>query len=229
MFSLIGPESLALLQTLGIAVTTDAQAGAHFVVDWAGQSLRVAVGSGLAIAGYTLIVPLESAAALWQAIAQAGAAPLGDRAWEQLRIEQGRPMPDRELTEDYNPLEAGLWQAVSFNKGCYIGQETIARLDTYKGVKQQLWGIRLSATAVPGTVITLDNEKIGLLTSLTATAAGTIGLAYIRTKAVREGLRVQVGHSEGELVNVPFLEHRQLVAHLDQSLKPHLNGGFLYR
>lgn len=60
----------------------------------------------------------------------AEAVPLGDRVWEQLRIQQGRPAPDQELTEDYNPLEAGLWQTISFEKGCYIGQETIARLNT---------------------------------------------------------------------------------------------------
>jgi len=209
MFSLIGPQSSMVLQTLGLPMATDAPAGSHALLEWAGQSVRVAVGSGLAIAGYTLIVPLDSAADLWHAIAQTGAVALGDRAWDQLRIEQGRPMPDRELTEDYNPLEAGLWQAVSFNKGCYIGQETIARLDTYKGVKQQLWGIHLNAAAVPGTVITLENEKIGLLTSLAQTPSGTIGLAYIRSKAVKEGLKVQVGDREGELVSVPFLEHRQ--------------------
>ncbi len=131
---------------------------------------------------------------------------MGDFAWEQLRIEQGRPVPDRELTEDYNAVEACLWQAISINKGCYIGQETIARLDTYKGVKQQIWGIRLTSVVEPGTVITLAEEKVGILTSLTETEQGPFGLGYIRTKAGGAGLKVQVGEGEGELVEVPFLQ-----------------------
>ena len=115
----------------------------------------VAVGSGLAIPGYTLILPIAEKQLLWDKILEWGAVELSDRSWEMLRILQGRPTPDRELTDDYNPLEVGLWQTVSFNKGCYIGQETIARLNTYKGVKQYLWGIRLSAAAEPETLITI--------------------------------------------------------------------------
>ncbi|MBD0362306.1 MAG: folate-binding protein, partial [Coleofasciculus sp. C3-bin4] len=147
------------------------------------------------------------AAKLWKTLTAAGAIPMGDRVWEQLRIEQGRPTPDHELTDDYNPLEAGLWQTISFDKGCYIGQETIARLNTYKGVKQQLWGVRLSAPAEPGSVITVEGDKVGKLTSFTETDQGPFGLAYIRTKAGGVGLKVQVAEVEGEIVDVPFLTH----------------------
>lgn len=177
---------------------------------WTGGTeggVRVAVGSGLAIPGYTLIAPAESAAMLWSKLVEVGAVPMGSSVWEQLRIEQGRPVPDRELTEDYNPLEAGLWQTISFSKGCYIGQETIARLNTYKGVKQQLWGIRLKAPAEPGSIITVGDEKVGKLTSYTETDEGSFGLCYIRTKAGGEGLKVLVGDTEGEVVGVPFVTH----------------------
>ncbi len=175
MFSLIGPESNALMEKLGLTVKIDQPYASHQVVKLAGQNVRVAVGSGLALPGFTLIVEREGAAAVWQALTQAGVVPLGDRAWDRLRVEQGRPMPDHELTEDYNAVEACLWQAISINKGCYIGQETIARLDTYKGVKQQIWGIRLNAAAEPETVITVGDDKVGLLTSLTETEQGFLG------------------------------------------------------
>ena len=66
---------------------------------------------------------------------------LGSSEWEVLRISDGVPAPDRELTTDHNPLEAALWHTISFDKGCYVGQETIARLKTYDGVKQELWGL----------------------------------------------------------------------------------------
>ena len=207
-FSLIGAGSEDLLNQLGAAIPATSQPYAtHQLLQLADCQVRVAVGSGLAAPGYTMIVPLEQAATLWSRIVQTGAVPLGDRVWEQLRIQQGRPAPDHELTEDYNPLEAGLWQTISFEKGCYIGQETIARLNTYKGVKQQLWGIRLKAAAQPGSVITVGDEKVGKLTSYTETAQGAFGLGYVRTKAGGEQLKVQIGDTEGEIVNVPFVTH----------------------
>ncbi len=206
-FSLIGPESDALLEKLSDEMSLEQAYASHQELTVDGLKVRVAVGNGLALPGYTLIVPASNAAKLWQALTAAGAIPMGDRAWEQLRIEQGRPTPDRELTEDYNPLEAGLWQTISFEKGCYIGQETIARLNTYKGVKQQLWGVRLQAPVEPGTVVMVGEEKVGKLTSFTETDQGPFGLAYIRTKAGGVGLKVQVGDVAGEIVNAPFLTH----------------------
>jgi tRNA-modifying protein YgfZ len=98
-----------------------------------------------------------------------------------------------------------LWQTISFEKGCYIGQETIARLNTYKGVKTQLWGIHLAAPVEPGTVVMLGDDKIGTITSVVATESEVLGLAYIRTKAGGAGLKVQVGNTTGEVVDVPFL------------------------
>lgn len=209
-FSLVGPGSDALLDQLGAGAIIGQPYASHQLLQLGDIEVRVAVGSGLAMPGYTLIVPVTNAATLWSNIVQAGAVPVSDRAWEQLRIEQGRPVPDQELTEDYNPLEAGLWQTISFDKGCYIGQETIARLNTYKGVKQQLWGIRLSAPVEPGSVITVGDEKVGKLTSYTDTDHGSFGLGYVRTKAGGIGLKVQVGEAEGEIVDVPCLTHDYL-------------------
>jgi hypothetical protein len=197
------------LKKLGVEIPIGEAYASHQQLTLDELPVRVAVGSGLALPGYTLIVPADDAAKLWQTLTAAGAIPTGDRIWEQLRIEQGRPMPERELTEDYNPLEAGLWQTISFSKGCYIGQETIARLNTYKGVKQQLWGVRLGAPVQPGSVVTLEGEKVGKLTSFTETERGLFGLAYIRTKAGGVGLKVQVAEVEGEIVDVPFLTHEE--------------------
>ncbi|MDX2228861.1 MAG: folate-binding protein [Leptolyngbyaceae cyanobacterium bins.349] len=205
MFSLVGPECRSLLQQFGVETDNTADAS-HRTVELAGQVVRLAVGSGLATAGYTLIMDAANAASVWEALLAKGAIPMGDRIWEHCRIQQGRPMPDQELTEDYNAVEACLWQAISINKGCYIGQETIARLDTYKGVKQQIWGIHLAdAIAEPGTPLTVNAEKVGVLTSVTQTADGYFGLGYVRTKAGGAGLTVQVDGQPGYLVEVPFL------------------------
>jgi tRNA-modifying protein YgfZ len=202
-FTLIGENSAAFLPKFGISA--DFPNATHQVVSLDGIDVRIATGSGLATAGYTFIVDANHAAILWKKLVDAGAVPLGETAWEQLRVQEGRPVPNAELTEDYNPLEAGLWQTISFEKGCYIGQETIARLNTYKGVKIQLWGIRLAAPAEPGTAITIDDDKIGTLTSVVATESGVLGLAYIRTKSGGAGLKVKVGETTGKIVDVPFL------------------------
>ncbi|MFB2838591.1 YgfZ/GcvT domain-containing protein [Floridanema evergladense] len=204
-FSLIGPESEQIVKKLGAEEIINQAYGNHQLFKLEDIEFRVAVGSGLAIPGYTLIVAAEYAAKLWKKLVELGAVPLGEQGWEQLRITQGRPIPDQELTDDYNPLEAGLWQTISFTKGCYIGQETIARLNTYKGVKQQLWGIRLAAPVEVGSAINLEDEKVGKLTSFTETEKGYFGLGYVRTKAGGEGLKVRVGEVEGEVVEVPFL------------------------
>ena len=208
VFSLLGEEANTLLSKL-VSQDVPEKSGEHQVINIADVPVRVAVGSGLVTPGYTFILDNAEAATVWSKLTESGAIPFGDRLWENLRVQQGRPAPDFELTEDYNPLEAGLWQTISFNKGCYIGQETIARLNTYNGVKQKLWGIKLDRFVTSLTPITLDGNKVGLLTSCTNTASGCFGLGYVRTKAGGEGLRVRVAEATGELVSVPFLNHGQ--------------------
>jgi tRNA-modifying protein YgfZ len=207
-FSLIGPGSDAVLEKLGIGELIGQPYGNHQVYTIApAEGVRIAVGSGLAAPGYTFTFPYTDKETVWNKLLEAGAVEMSDRAWDALRILQGRPAPDAELTDDYNPLEAGLWQTISFTKGCYIGQETIARLNTYKGVKQHLLGISLSAPAEVGSAIAVGDEKVGKLTSFTETADGYFGLGYIRTKAGGVGLKVTVGETEGEVIEIPFVSH----------------------
>ncbi|MCU0569097.1 MAG: folate-binding protein [Oculatellaceae cyanobacterium Prado106] len=206
-FSVLGGGSDRLLEQLGLGAIAGQTPASHQVLDLQGISVRVAVGSGLTTPGYTLMVADADAAQVWQRLTEVSAIPMGSETWERLRIEQGRPVPGQELTEEINPLEAGLWQTISLSKGCYIGQETIARLHTYRGVKQQLWGIRLQDKAEPNSPIQSGEEKIGTLTSVIAIDQGFLGLGYIRTKAVAAGLKVQVNGVAGELVPVPFVSH----------------------
>jgi tRNA-modifying protein YgfZ len=207
-FSLIGPHSATLLQQLGV---TELPQGldTHCTAEMLRLSVRIGAGSGLSPEGYTLIAERADGLALWETLTTANAIPLGEQGWEQLRILQGRPMPGTELTEDYNPLEAGLWHTVSFNKGCYIGQETIARLNTYNGVKQQLWGLKLTQPEPPGTSLLIEEQKVGVLTSLVETAEGIFGLCYLKTKAGGAGLSVTIGRSEAVVTDVPFLTRTQ--------------------
>lgn len=208
--SLIGTECDRLLEAAGIPPLTDAPQGTHQQVTLGEISLRIAVGSGLATPGYTLLFDAEYRSMLTEKLIAQGTKSINDRQWETLRIQQGRPVPDRELTEDYNPLEAGLWNTISFEKGCYIGQETIARLNTYQGVKQQLWGLQLSQPVDPGTPIQVGEEKAGKITSCIPTPEGAIALAYIRTKIGGKGLTVQVADQSATLLDLPFLSRGYL-------------------
>ncbi len=199
-FSLIGPTSLAALQSIGIP----APESGYINTEIANTPVQIVAGSGLGIPGYRLVMAVENAAIVWKALSEI-AVVLGDRTYQRLRIEQGRPMPGFELTDDYNPLDAGLWNTISFNKGCYIGQETIARLDTYNGVKLNLWRMKLSCPVALGSVVYSDDTKIGTITSIHEFEDGTaIAIGYIRVKSGGAGLVVMVESQTTTLEDLAF-------------------------
>ncbi|PHT41482.1 hypothetical protein CQW23_20336 [Capsicum baccatum] len=137
--------------------------------------------------GYSLLMSPAAAESVWKALL-------------------GRPAPDKELTDEYNVLEANLWNAVSLNKGCYKGQETISRLVTYDGIKQRLWGIRISSPVEPGSTISVNGKKVGKVSSTGKRASQPLGLGYIKRKAASEGECVIIGDDvEGTVVELPFL------------------------
>jgi tRNA-modifying protein YgfZ len=206
-FTLMGAESDRVLTQLGCPNLTELPHNSHQVYSIDGMEIRIAIGTELGLPGYRLIGNRDMGKLLHQKFIDSGAAIVDEDAWECLRIAQGRPKPDAELTEDYNPLEAGLWQTISFAKGCYIGQETIARLNTYKGVKQCLWGVKLTARVGVGTTLTIDGEKAGVLTSCTEIGGEIWGLSYIRSKAGGVGSKIFAGEIAGEIIAIPFVTH----------------------
>ena len=114
---------------------------------------------------------------------------LSAEAAEQLRLRQGFPAVPGELNDSSNPFELGLAPWVSLNKGCYVGQETLAKLATYDGVKQQLrhWrcGDGDGGSVAPGTTLfTASGERAGVITSALAGADGLEGLALVRRSAL---------------------------------------------
>jgi tRNA-modifying protein YgfZ len=207
LITLIGPSSHDLIQRLFALNLKGQLERTHQLVREQEITFRIAVGSDLALPGYNLIIPQGNLTTIQSLFQNYNIPKLDSSSWEQLRIIQGRPAPDKELTEDYNPLEAGLWQTISFDKGCYIGQETIARLNTYNGVKQKLWGVKLDRPISLKTPVTIEDKKVGVLTSYTKTDTGSFGLAYVRTKAGGAGSIVTIGDATGELVTVPFLNY----------------------
>lgn len=143
-----------------------------------------------------------------------GAAALDHLTWENLRVEWGLPAQGLELTDDHNPWEAGLDRAIHLNKGCYLGQEVVARLDTYRKVKQRLVRLLLDAAALPGDLLWHDGQAVGHLTSVAESSSlgRPVALAYLRTALCQPGFRVKAttvgGEVGAEVRPLPLLPHR---------------------
>ena len=117
--------------------------------------------------------------------------------YESLRIAAGYPAFPNEIGEDYIPLEAGLLSAISFSKGCYIGQEIIARMESRGQLAKKL--VRLSVTnggdgVQPGDRLLAQSADVGGLTSIAPSAAPGVALAlgYVRTAHATEGAQLNV-------------------------------------
>ncbi len=157
--------------------------------------------------GIDLLVDPERAAALEAAVRERGAEPVGEGAAEIVRVEAGRPRFGAEMSTATMPAEAGIDErAVSFTKGCYIGQETVARLH-YKGrPNRHLRGLRLSAAgAGHGDPVLLGERELGSVgTAVLSPANGPIALAILRREA-EPGSSVTVGGElSAEVVELPF-------------------------
>jgi len=136
----------------------------------------------------------------------AGAAEVTEAAAELVRVESGRPRYGVDVDDNTIPQEAGLNErAVSFTKGCYVGQETVARL-FYRGKpNRHLRGLKLSAPVEPGTPLRLGEKEVGRVTSVAVSPAhGPIGLALVRRQA-EPGATISVGEdATAEVVELPF-------------------------
>ena len=137
----------------------------------------------------------------------AGAEPVDEAAAEIVRVERGRPRYGIELDETVIPQEAGLNErAVSFTKGCYVGQETVARL-FYRGKpNRHLRGLRLTAPAATGDVLRRGEKEVGRVGTVVASPTyGPIALAIVRREAEPgDTLKVGAGDTAAEVAELPF-------------------------
>jgi tRNA-modifying protein YgfZ len=158
-------------------------------------------------AGVDVFCAAGDAAAVRAALEAAGAVPVGEDAAEVVRVEHGRPRYGVDIDEGVIPQEAGLNErAVSFTKGCYVGQETVARL-FYRGKpNRHLRGLRLSGPAARGDALRLGEKEVGRLGSVVVSPVhGPIALALVRREAEPgDTLAVGDGGTAAEVVELPF-------------------------
>jgi len=153
----------------------------------------------------------EDAPAYWTNLLEQGAVPVGREAWNIRRIELGIPRFGFELSDSANPLEAGLYNSVSFEKGCYIGQEIIARMDTYDKVSRQLRRLHFSGEVDDSSkpILSSKGKNVGILTSSVYSfeLGKHIGLGYVKNKHAEMGNELNIeGSSETAIVGESFSE-----------------------
>ncbi len=197
ILSLIGPRSVELAGTAALPELASEEAAIDGVA-------CLSVGTD---AGIDLIAKAADAAPLREALVARGAVAVDPEAAEVIRIESGRPRFGAEMSAETMPAEAGIVErAISFTKGCYIGQEPVARLH-YKGrPNRHLRGLELSAPASAGETLRLGEKEVGRIGSAALSPArGPIGLAIVRREA-EPGSELAVGEDDvtARVVDLPF-------------------------
>jgi folate-binding protein YgfZ len=186
--ALLGPRYAESASAVGIPVLAPFAATALVI---AGTKVHVVRTNGFDAEGVLVIGPRDADDKVFGAL---GGSTLDADGLESWRILKGLPASGHELTEDYNPLEAGLRDAISFTKGCYVGQEVVARLNTYDKVSRAL--VRLDfppGTPIPavGAPVLVAGVVAGAVTSAILPDGRTapVALAYVKTRELGDATK----------------------------------------
>ena len=210
-----GPRSRPLLEKTLHMDLPALQEFDHFSTNYAGFPVRVVCASSTGEEGYEVWTGAKGLPAIWgAACGQAptyGMLPCGTQALETLRIEAGIPRYGQELGEDIIPNEAELWNALSFNKGCYVGQEIVERARSRGHVNWKLMGLVVESGTPPpaGEKLSREGKEIGEITSscVSPTLGKTIALAYLRREVSEPGTKLAFPSGAlAEVVALPFYQ-----------------------
>ncbi len=213
-FALEGPRAPDLLaRAAGAPVLLARHSGEE--VSIAGSRVVACAWGWSGEAAYQLFVPAAASDAVVRAFAAAardGELEIGDPAvLEVLRIEAGTPQQGAELGQDVLPAETGLvGSAVSLTKGCYTGQEIVARMESRGSASHRLVGLRFDASdaCLPprGAPVLADGQAVGSVTSACHSAlAGAIALGYVRRAHAEPGSEVAIGNARARIAALPFV------------------------
>jgi len=206
-----GPRSREVLQAAGIEIPE--LAALQFVTPQCKCECECVectiVRSDAAREAYEIWIAPDSVKKVWDALLSAGASPVGCEALESERIALGIPVYGLDIRERDLPQETGQMRALSFTKGCYIGQEIVERIRSRGNVHRQFTGFLLEgAAASPGTKVVAGEKEVGEITSAavleTQGGARTIALGYIRREAGEAGREVMIGGEKASVVELPL-------------------------
>jgi folate-binding protein YgfZ len=214
--SVVGPDAATIASTVLGTVAADAlrvlPEHGNLRAEWDGSAAIVAQVTDTGEPGYDLFVDRARLPALAGALAAAGAVEADAATADAIRIEAGVPLFHRDMDENTIPLEANLEsRAISFSKGCYVGQEVVIRV-LHRGhgrVARKLVGLLVDGADAPalGAVIHSGDREIGTVTSSTRSPAlgRPIALGYVHRDFVEPGTAVTVGEATAQVVSTPFV------------------------
>jgi folate-binding protein YgfZ len=207
-----GPHAARVL--LGVAGESldGAPLFTHRALHVDGTQLRAATVSHSGENGYLLYGPSRVVSTLWERCQAAGAEPVGMEALDVLRVEAGIPWYGRDMDESMLISEVGIESAISFTKGCYLGQEVVERVAARGQVHRKLTGLLCAGAQVPppDAKLMADGKEAGRITSAVWSPAreSVIALAYVRREYWEAGTELRVTSSAVEttarVVTVPF-------------------------
>ena len=208
MLALIGPRAGKVLDGISRGAVPSLQPYSSTSITIAGLDALAVRTDFASLPGYDIIVQSSDAGKLWRTLLNTDTnfsiKPVGMDALEVIRIEQGVPAYDSELSEDINPLEANLMAFVSLDKGCYVGQEVVARLNTYKKVQKYLVGLSWSSDFSPAAnaALFVEGKKVGWITSHATSQrlSKRIGLGCVRKAHCEPGVQLTVGTPDSKAV-----------------------------
>jgi folate-binding protein YgfZ len=209
LLALEGPRSAEVAEALLGAGAAALGPLSHAEHPFEGVKLRRAAVTHTGEAGFLLFGPSAAAETLWARARDAGAVPAGMEALDVLRVEAGIPWCDRDMDETTLAPEVGLESAISFGKGCYLGQEVVERVAARGQVQRRLVGLVCDGERIPsaGAKVHRDGEEVGAVTSALWSLAKScvIALAYVRRSSWDEGTTVEVDGSGGaRIATLPF-------------------------
>ncbi|HLV36873.1 MAG TPA: hypothetical protein VKY59_17250 [Spirillospora sp.] len=192
-FDLHGPQAQNVIrQVAPDAAALEVMQGVEATVG--GEKVYIARRKPVSEQRWTIIVSAAAAAGVWSALAEAGAHPTGSLIYHVLRVRAGLPSVGRELSDQYIPLEVGLWDEISFSKGCYTGQEIIARMESRNRLAKTIVTLQLTELVSPPADLYAGGRAAGQLTSSVRAPDGEIfAIGVIKPDFAEPGQALEVG------------------------------------